>query len=471
MGTPIAKALEAQGISFKTPIDADWCFYSSTYNARVPVKPKIVMLPKSVDEVSKSVVCASEYGMKVQARCGGHSYASHSNGGADGAAVIDLRLLQDVVLSDDIVRVGGGVRLGKLAQSIYEKGRALSHGTCPAVGVGGHFTHGGYGLSSRAWGLAMDQVVALDVVCPDGSVRRASEGINQELFFAMRGAADSFGIAVNFYLKTQPAPETIIKWSVDVPEVMKNAESATQAFKNIQDFANDATVVDRHIGFVVFLDHGRFTVEGTFLGSRERFSSIIMPAILSKFPQKATIQVDMRQVDWLTCLRLLCGELDLSVSGVCQEQHVFYAKSAIIPSPGLEVSTLKRYFECVLQQGVQAPVGYFISAQLYGGADSQITSQTREDSFGHRNAIWVFQHYGFVDDKGKFPSEGMRFIEDLNKALGEGRGAYNNYADPSLGSEEAQRLYYGDKFAKLKLLKGKLDPNNVFSHPQSIQKD
>lgn len=184
MDTTISRALTLQAIEVKTPLDPDWDFYSSTYNARVPAMPEIVVLPATIEQVSQTVSCAASYNLKVQARSGGHSYASHSNGGVDGSVVIDLRKLQDISLgADGIVRVGGGVRLGKLASAIFEQGgRALAHGTCPAVGVGGHFTHGGFGLPSRAWGLAMDQIVAVDVVMADGRVIKASESENKDVF-------------------------------------------------------------------------------------------------------------------------------------------------------------------------------------------------------------------------------------------------------------------------------------------------
>ncbi|KAI3319860.1 Glucooligosaccharide oxidase [Xylariaceae sp. AK1471] len=472
MGTPIVRSLERLGIPIKTPLDADWEFYSSTYNVRVPAKPEIVILPETIEQVAQAVVCASRFGLKVQARCGGHSYASHSNGGVDGSAVVDLRKLQDIELGDNgVVRVGGGVRLGNLARTIYQRGdRALAHGTCPAVGIGGHFTHGGYSLASRAWGLSMDQIVALDVVMADGKVVRASASENKDLFYAMRGAADSFGIAVNFYLRTQPAPKTVIKWSVDVPEAMRSVEGAVTAFQHVQDFANNPSIVDRRLGLVLFLDHHRFSIEGQYLGDLGTFTSSILPTLLHGFPQKGATKVEYRQVDWLTCLRLLAGGMDIEVGANYEEHHVFFAKSAAVPHPGLSREALKNYFEFVMREGASAPVGYFLSAQLYGGADSQVTANKADDAFGHRDTMWMFQHYAFVDDKAVFPEEGMAFVEGVSAALGAGFGAYNNYPDPLLAPGEAQRKYYGEKLGRLAVLKGVLDPEDVFAHPQSVKK-
>ncbi len=183
MDPSIPNLLGLQGVEIKAPLDPDWEFYSSTYNRRVPVTPRIVILPATVEQAAQAIRWAAACGLKVQARSGGHSYASHSNGGVDGSVVVDLRKLQDINISGDgIVRVGGGVRLGNLACAIWRDGRALAHGTCPTVSIGGHFTHGGFGFTSRTWGLSMDQIVRLDVVMANGQVVQASESENSDLF-------------------------------------------------------------------------------------------------------------------------------------------------------------------------------------------------------------------------------------------------------------------------------------------------
>ena len=70
------------------------------------------------------------------------SYASFSSGGQNGSVVIDLQEFQNIEVNDNgIAKVGAGVRLGDLALSIYNQSkRALPHGTCPGVGLGGHAT-------------------------------------------------------------------------------------------------------------------------------------------------------------------------------------------------------------------------------------------------------------------------------------------------------------------------------------------
>ncbi|KAH9997457.1 hypothetical protein F4779DRAFT_179250 [Xylariaceae sp. FL0662B] len=465
--------LTNKGVSIRVASDADWNTFSTTYNLRLPVKPAVVVVPITIQHISDAVICAAENSIKVQARSGGHSYASFSNGGTDGAMVIDLKEFQDIqFVSNNIVRVGGGVRLGNLAVAIYNQAKqALSHGTCARVGVGGHFTHGGYGLSSRAWGLAMDQIIGLDVVMADGGYVHATETENADLYYAMRGAADSFGIAVNFYLATQPAPESVINWRVEINAVTDSIERAVDAFLSIQNFTHDANAIDRRLGFILTLGPEYFAISGTYTGSDATFNNTILPALLKDIPEKAVTTI--QQVDWLTSLKLLNSDEDLNVSWPDTAHSNFFAKSVTIPEPGFPREALVNFFQFLFNEGKHAPVSYFILVDLYGGADSQINTKDLEFSaFAHRDALWVAQLYGYVDDDKVFPAEGLDFVNRLTDAMTAGLpryGAYDNYIDPTLTREQAHALYRGEKVGqKLKVIKEKLDPNRVFENPLSI---
>ncbi len=71
-----------------------------------------------------------------------------------------------------------------MATALYAQGkRAVSHGICGGVGIGGHSTHGGWGFSSRAWGLALDHIVAMQVVLANGTEAWASPKSNPDLYW------------------------------------------------------------------------------------------------------------------------------------------------------------------------------------------------------------------------------------------------------------------------------------------------
>jgi FAD/FMN-containing dehydrogenase len=59
---------------------------------------------------------------------------------------------------------------------------------CSTVGIGGHITHGGFGFSSRAWGLAMDHIYAMDVVLANGSIVHVMQDMNADIYYVRLGS-------------------------------------------------------------------------------------------------------------------------------------------------------------------------------------------------------------------------------------------------------------------------------------------
>lgn len=133
--TSLANCLAEAGVETYTDSGLNsWTNIIAPFNLRVPFQPAALVLPKTPVEVSSSLKCAKLYGVKVQARGGGHSYASFGLGGKDGSLVIDMNRFNtvDVDPGTQIAKVGSGVRLGNMATSLYQQGgRALPHGTCP----------------------------------------------------------------------------------------------------------------------------------------------------------------------------------------------------------------------------------------------------------------------------------------------------------------------------------------------------
>ncbi|KAI1385212.1 putative glucooligosaccharide oxidase [Hypoxylon trugodes] len=463
-------------VPYITPGDLDWDIHSATYNLRVPVIPAIIVFPDHVGHISSAVFCAGEHGLKVQARSGGHSYASHSNGGANGSMVIDLQKMQYFNSARDPVLVRGGMRLGNLAHNIYttlDRKRALPHGSCAGVGIGGHFTHGGYGFFSRAWGLAMDRISALSVVTASGACVYASKEENADISLtqAMRGAADSFGIVKSFFLDTVPAPERVVHWDLFMHDANKSIDSVVDTFQRVQNFTHNASIVDRNLGFNITLSATCFAIGGTYLGSSSHLAETIIPALHEGMQFTPSFQ--FREVDWPASLKLLNQGVDITTPVDDECRYNFFAKSVVVPEPGFTEEALRSFFTFLLTEGADAPVSYWILVDFYGGADSQISNKDIDfNAFAHRDALWVVQLYGFVENDEIFPPEGIDFVNGLANSITTHLpryGAYSNYADPSLSRHEAHTLYYGPElYTRLKAIKQKWDPKNVFENPQSI---
>lgn len=114
-----------------TPSSFDYGADSLAYNRRLSYKPASIVFPSTVQEVANAIKCASQAGVKVAARSGGHSYAANGLGGQDGSLVVDLQHLNSikVIASNQTAVFGAGIRLGDLALALYKGGKqAIPHG-------------------------------------------------------------------------------------------------------------------------------------------------------------------------------------------------------------------------------------------------------------------------------------------------------------------------------------------------------
>jgi hypothetical protein len=112
------------------------------YNLRIPLVPAVIISPRSAEEVAIAVKVAKEVGLKVQAKSGGHNFANHGSGGISGQMVIDLKHFQKFQMDHKTWRatIGAGTLLGDVTQRLHDDGkRAIPHGVCPQVGIGGDF--------------------------------------------------------------------------------------------------------------------------------------------------------------------------------------------------------------------------------------------------------------------------------------------------------------------------------------------
>jgi FAD/FMN-containing dehydrogenase len=162
-------------------------------------RPAYVLRPHAVRDVQTAVRFAARTGLVLSVRGGGHGFAGF--GTNDGGVVIDLSHLANVVIIDDdqhLVRIGGGATWGQVAASLSRHGLAISAGDTKSVGVGGLTLTGGIGWKVRKYGLALDNVAAVEVVLADGTVLRASTDENPDLFWAIRGGGGNFGIVTAF---------------------------------------------------------------------------------------------------------------------------------------------------------------------------------------------------------------------------------------------------------------------------------
>jgi len=162
--------------------------------------PGLVLRVKNTAEIVDALAFARAHpDLPLSIRSGGHGISGRSTN--NGGIVIDLSSLNTIEVLDRArrrVRIGPGARWKDVAVALAPYGWALSSGDYGGVGVGGLATAGGIGWLAREHGLTIDHLRAVGMVLADGSVVRASDKENQDLFWAVRGAGANFGIVMSF---------------------------------------------------------------------------------------------------------------------------------------------------------------------------------------------------------------------------------------------------------------------------------
>jgi len=132
--TDLSSCLTLSGVPFDAQGSSDWNIDVLPFNQRLPYTPAAIAVPTTPQHVQKAVLCGVQFGFKVNAKGGGHGYASHGLGGEDGHLVVELDRMSNVTLNltTNIATVQAGARLGHVLTQLDSLGkRFFSTGTCP----------------------------------------------------------------------------------------------------------------------------------------------------------------------------------------------------------------------------------------------------------------------------------------------------------------------------------------------------
>jgi len=161
-------------------------------------RPAAVVRPADAEAVAAAVRLARDAGAEISVRSGGHSV--FGLGAADGAVMLDLRGLDALELDVDgrTAWAGGGITAGAYSRAAGEHGLATPFGDTGGVGVGGITLGGGIGLLSRSLGMTIDSLLGAEVVTADGEIVRTDADHEPDLFWALRGGGGNFGVVTRF---------------------------------------------------------------------------------------------------------------------------------------------------------------------------------------------------------------------------------------------------------------------------------
>jgi len=189
----------------------------TVWNGMIDKRPALIAVCADAADVQNAVTFASERGLLVAVKGGGHSFPGKSV--CEGGMMIDLSLMSSVVVETDARTAvsGGGALLGHLDKAAGAHNLGTTTGIVSHTGVGGFTLGGGFGRTDRKFGLAIDNLLAADLVTADGQLRHVSAEENPDLHWAIRGGGGNFGVATSFTYQLHEFDPTVLAGSVIYP--------------------------------------------------------------------------------------------------------------------------------------------------------------------------------------------------------------------------------------------------------------
>jgi FAD/FMN-containing dehydrogenase len=153
-------------------------------------------------------------GVPVAVRSGGHNVAGLSV--CEGGVVIDLSRMKRIEIDCErrFARAGAGLSLGEFDTATQACGLATTMGVNSDTGIAGLTLGGGFGKLGRKYGLTCDNLLAADIVTPDGRALRASATENADLFWGIRGGGGNFGVVTAFEYRLHPVGPRLLAGSL-----------------------------------------------------------------------------------------------------------------------------------------------------------------------------------------------------------------------------------------------------------------
>ena len=423
--------------------------------------PRAVALCRDADDVAKALLWAQETETPFAIRGGGHNYmlASTSPG-----LIISTRLMNRAKVSGSSLEVEAGILNRDLGRVLGNNGRGeliLPGGNCPNVGLTGATLGGGIGPNAPWAGLAADRLKVITMVTSSGNTVTASANSNSDLFWALRGSAGgNLGIVTNLEYSLLPIPVSRgttfkVSWS-GVAAALKIV-SGWQKLKAAEPRLISGTcTVSRVEGDV------RVSIRGQVIADAGVARELLAPLL-----QDPPASVEVTERPWWDVYAWYVTRPSPNYS--------FWDRSLFIDDDLPEVAIASIIEICVRypSSGVDHR-GSFTLFGWVGGAVSDTSPQAT--AYVHRNARALIEvSVGWpslrmsAGQTEPIPSHIRAWSDELWSAVlpyTTGR-SYQNFPDPEL--KNSQQAYYGDNLERLRSIKRKWDPGNVFQYAQSIK--
>jgi FAD/FMN-containing dehydrogenase len=167
--------------------------------------PRAVAHCRTPEDVQAAIRAARDCDLPLSVRGGGHDWAGRA---LCGGLVIDLSGMNNVLVDayKRIARISGGARALDVLAETDARGFAAVTGSCRSVGMAGLTLGGGYGSLIGRFGLALDNLIAAEIVLADGRIVNTRHEAEEELFWALRGGGGNFGVVTAMQYRLHDLP-------------------------------------------------------------------------------------------------------------------------------------------------------------------------------------------------------------------------------------------------------------------------
>jgi len=425
-------------------------------NPLYPAYPKIIAYCQVFSDVKIALQWAhNQKDWVVTCRSGGHSTAGFS---VNYGMVLDVSRINYVLVDKNTMqaRVGAGANWGQVIAELAANQVHTVTGGCPDVGIGGFTQGGGYGFTSREFGMSSDTILEMTVMLAGGTIVVANKN-NQyaDLFWAMRGGTgNNFGVLLEVVFQLYNVNTF---WGFGIRWPLEDAPSALTLMQS-QFMISGAPKELGYQTVIATMSDGTqaLAMLGMYDGSPADGKAILQPLLNT---QGANLFYDeVNTYDYLN-EHLLDDNLNPPVDGLIEFKHANYIAGPLYVGDWVQVI---KYFWT-------SPNKYnIVVIEPYGGAINAVPVQA--SAFVHRDVYMDFFVDSFFDEAGDITTreQAQGWLDgfmNLTAHFFNGE-MYQNY--PLRGYADFRWAYWGDAFNTLLQIKNKYDPQNFFNFEQSI---
>ena len=431
------------------PGDADYDKARTVFYGGVDRHPAAIIKVADTNDVVRVVNLARESGLELAIRSGGHSAVGHSV--TEGGIVLDLSNMKDLQIDPESRTAWAetGLTAGEFTTEAAKHGLAVGFGDTGSVGIGGITLGGGVGYLVRKYGLTIDSLLAAEVVTADGQIRHVDEQTHSDLFWAIRGGGGNFGVATRFKFRLYEVPNVVGGMLVlpATPESIAGfiavSESAPEELSGIGN-----VMFAPPMPFLPPDAQGKLIIMAflVYAGDEEAGQRALAP-----FRALATPLADMLKP--MSYPEIYPPE--------AEEYHpVAVSRTMFVDKIDLDVAK-------TIVDHLQASTAMMKVAQLrvLGGAMARVPVDAT--AFAHRNSkimVNVAALYQNPEEKSMHEA----WVADFASALLQSdTGAYVNFLGDE-GEERIRAAYPGSTWDRLKEIKARYDPTNLFRLNQNI---